>query len=394
MVQYIPPPNPRELLPPLLACLPTAFVSPKPPPAFLPLLTPILKQRVHLHTTSGPTSDSWLKLLSWDAERASKLPDVVQDIQLEPHPVSGEIELEDVENIQYRRLDPETLHTRLDLDQFGLLPLYLWCSGDGQGNDAGWKLAELRSREDKEDGTEWFDSIEEANERSGPVRSITHTNGANGTNGTNGQGTAEPEAEAEEDDDDYWASYDQAPSQTPMKRSPAPAETKAPQVPSNTELEYFARYMSEVQPALDPHDPSEETMGPGESTLNGDTIVPSTRAVQHEPIETSNLGPSGYDSSLPPPPTNGTNGTAREVDDSTDAIRQPRPSSSSSANSIERLERKAENFSHAEVGIKQHISTDIKSLFRLARSAGIERAEFDRIIKTELEMLGMMDLDE
>jgi hypothetical protein len=394
MVVYIPPPNPRELLPPLLACLPTAFVSSKPPPAFLPLLTPILKQRVHLHTSSGPTSDSWLKLLSWDAERANKLPDVIQDIQLEPHPVSGEIELEDVENIQYRRLDPETLHSRFDLVEFGLLPIYLWCLGDGQGNDGGWRLAELRSREDKEDGTEWFDSIEEANERSGPVRAVAATNGGSATTGANGHGVA-PQEQAEEDDDDYWASYDQAPSQTPMKRSPAPQEVKAPQVPSNTELEYFARYMSEVQPALDPHDPSEEAMAPGESTLNGDTIVPSTRTFQYEPIETTNLGPSGYDSSFPAPaPLNGTNGTARQVDGPSEDMQHPRPTSSGSTNSIERLERKAENFSHAEVGIKQHISTDIKSLFRLARSAGIETAEFERIVKTELEMLAMMDLDE
>jgi hypothetical protein len=45
------------------------------------------------------------------------------------------------------------------------------------------------------------------------------------------------------------------------------------------------------------------------------------------------------------------------------------------------------------VGIKQHISTDIKSLYRLAKSGGIERAEFERIVKTELDMLAMMDLE-
>jgi len=392
-MQYIPPPNPRELLPPLLACLPTAFVAPKPPPALLPLLTPILEQRVHLHTASGPTSDSWLKLLSWDAERASKLPGIVEDIQLEPHPVSGEIELEDVEKIQYRRLDPETLHSRLELGEFGLLPLYLWCTGDGQGNDEGWKLAELRSLEDHDDGTEWFESIEEANEHSmgAQTRSTPLTEGVNGTNGSNGNsnsnGVKEQKSKAEDDDDDYWASYDQTPQagQTPMKRSPAPPQTSTAQAPSSSELEYFARYMSEVQPAMDPHDPEEEGMAPGESTLNGNAIIPSTRSPQHEPAETTNLGPSGYDSSLPPPQQNGA---------SLEGMAHPRPSSSSSARSVERLEQNAVKLSHAEVGIKQHISTDVKSLFRLARSAGIERTEFERIVKTELEMLTMMDLDE
>ena len=46
------------------------------------------------------------------------------------------------------------------------------------------------------------------------------------------------------------------------------------------------------------------------------------------------------------------------------------------------------------MGIKQHISTDIKSLYRLARSAGIDREEFERIVKTELDVIGFMDNDD
>ena len=45
----------------------------------------------------------------------------------------------------------------------------------------------------------------------------------------------------------------------------------------------------------------------------------------------------------------------------------------------------------AQFGIKQHISTDIKSLFRLAKSAGMDRGEFERIVRTELEVLGLME---
>jgi len=74
-------------------------------------------------------------------------------------------------------------------------------------------------------------------------------------------------------------------------------------------------------------------------------------------------------------------------------LHSPRPSSSRSAGSIERLEHKANTHSQAEVGIKQHISTDIKSLYRLARSAGIERDEFERIVKTELDCLSLMELE-
>jgi hypothetical protein len=220
----------------------------------------------------------------------------------------------------------------------------------------------------------------------------------------------EPAQEEDVDDDSYWAAYDRTPGQTPQqKRSPAPMTSGRTQIgPTQSELDYFARYASEVQPALDAHDPDEEIPAAGESTLKGNTLD-YTRAPQTEPLETSNIGPGGYDSSLPPayPPngTNGTNGIGNVGNDSpqrTDAIEQrgyaelshPRPSSSASTNSVERLERKAENYSQAEIAIKQHISTDIKSLFRLAKASGIDRQEFERIIQRELEVLPLLEQED
>ena len=46
----------------------------------------------------------------------------------------------------------------------------------------------------------------------------------------------------------------------------------------------------------------------------------------------------------------------------------------------------------AEAGIKRHIGMEIKSLFRLAQGVGIERREFERMVKTELELLGLVEL--
>ncbi|KAF2806838.1 uncharacterized protein BDZ99DRAFT_465610 [Mytilinidion resinicola] len=401
MIQHLSPPAPRDLLPPLLACLPTAFASSKPPPALLPLLSPILRQRVQLLS-----SESWLPLLCWDAHAASKLPGIVEEIQLEPHPVSGEIELRDPEAILYRRLDPETLHVRLVLDEFKLLPTYLWCTGD----DKGWRLAELRGIEDGEDGARWFESIAEANEDAGPsfTRKAPQANGT-----TNGHHTASAPAQtqgndAEDDDDDYWASYDRTPGGvTPaQKRSPAPPPASSRvQLPSQSELaelEYFARYAAEVQPALDAHDPDEEGLVAGESTLKGGEFSgaarPPPREPETEPAETTNPGPRGYDSSFPPPYT--ANGIALEHAehenpwDEGSALNHPRPASAGSSSSVERLEREAEASTQAEMAIKQHISTDMKSLFRLARAAGIEREEFERIIKRELEVLPLLERDE
>lgn len=383
MVQTISKPDPRELLPPLLACLPTAFASPRPPPALLPLLTPILRQRVHLLSAGSSTSDSWLPLLCWDRQTASKLPATVERIQIEPHPVSGEVEIEDVEDIQYRRLDAETLHCRFHVQEFDLLPIYLWCMGDAQAGGNGWRLAELKTLNDKNDGSDWHDSMQEADES---VSRIGHPpiNGANGN--------AEEKVELDEDDSAYWAAYDRTPGRTPQKRSPAPLHkpSSSVQMPSASELEYFARYMAEVQPAMDPHDPSEQGMAPGESTLNGNTFTAGAREVHDESVETK-PDLNGHDSSVPHE-LELTNGTVFSVERD-DAILHPRPSSSSSTKSVDHLEQQAASHSQAEVGIKQHISTDIKSLYRLAKSAGIDRAEFERIVKTELDMLALMDLE-
>ncbi|KAF2850669.1 hypothetical protein T440DRAFT_81868 [Plenodomus tracheiphilus IPT5] len=397
--QIIPRPDSRELLPPLLACLSTATASKQVPPGLLPLLSPILRQRVQLLSS---TSTEWLSLLCWDKEVASRLPRIIEKITVEPHPSSGEIEVEEPDRLLYRRSDPETLHTRLVLGEFALVPTYLWCTNQEGGSQ--WLLAELRGTADEDDGTEWFEDLSEANEagfRRKPVR----------TNSATSRQVAprlepEPAAQEAEDEDDgsYWAAYDQTPAQTPaLKRSPAPgASSRTPAGPSQSELEYFARYASEVQPALDAHDPDEENPATGQSTLNGNALN-YTRQSQTEPLETSNLGPNGYDSSLPPTSTFGTitsnglygNDSAVAMEGveagNRDALNHPRPSSSASTNSVERLERKAEFHSQAELAIKQHISTDIKSLFRLAKASGIDREEFERIVQRELEVLPMLE---
>lgn len=389
--QIIPPPNSRELLPPLLACLSVSGKAKEAPPGLLPLVSPILRQRLQLVAT-----DDWLSLLCWDKDVAARLPSVIEKIQVEPHPASGEIEVEEPDQILYRRSDPETLHARLVLGELGVIPAYLWCTG-GEGGSR-WLLAELRGTTDADDGTDWFQSLGEANE-AGFRRKTSKSNDHPTTQIPQ---YVEPQDDNDDDDDgSYWAAYDQTPNiRTPaQKRSPAPQTNGRTQVgPTQSELEYFARYASEVQPALDAHDPDEESPAAGESTLSGNALN-YTRVPQFEPLETSNLGPNGYDSSLPPSYVNETGVQSKtahieSVDDAQNAaLNHPRPSSSTSSRSIERLEREAANHSQAELAIKQHISTDIKSLFRLARASGIDREEFERIIQRELEVLPLLERD-
>lgn len=411
----IPLPDPRDILPPLLACLSTANALSQPPPALLPLLSPILRQRLQLLA-----SDDWLSLLCWEKAAASRLTDIVKNIHVEPHPASGEIEVEDPDKTQFRRSDPETLHARLFLSEFAILPTYLWCTG-GDGGD-GWKLSELRGIQDSDDGTQWFPTISEAND-AGFRRTSTKMNGTPNSIPTTAVSQPEPQPVQDEDEDDgsYWAAYDRTPGQTPMqKRSPAPPSNPRVQIgPTNDELAYFERYAQEVQPALDAHDPDEEDPATGESTLNGNALN-IQRSIQAEPLETTNLGPYGYDSSLPPTSfshPNGSNDIRKDsLGDNDDddkpehienlepasatsdldryaALNHPRPASSASSDSVSRLEREAETHSQAELAIKQHISTDLKSLFRLARTAGIDREEFERIVRRELEVLPLLEQD-
>lgn len=372
-MQLPPVPEPRDLLPPLLACLPTTFVSPHPPPALLPLLAPTLRQRLTYLSSSSGSEDGWVRLLGWDAEQATKLPSLVEHLDLEPHPVSGEVEIDDVRAIKYRRLDDETLQARLEVDQFELLPVYVWCESDEHGQTGpGWKLTELKSLDDIEDGSQWFDEIASANAASSqplhPVRqpSVSQVKDA--------------------DDDDYWAAYDREPGQTP-----APEQTMTAQAQrssATTDDDYYARYGSEVQPALDAHDPDEEA--PTQDTINvvrGRSIPPQDDDRPDWQRALYPHAPKAHDSAV-------ANSLAHSLHSE---LNMPRPiSPASSARSVERLEEQAaamsdDSNSQVELGIKQHISTEIKSLFRLAKTAGMSRKSFEALVKRELNVLSMLD---
>jgi len=376
MVELIPPPEPHNLLPPLLACLPTAFASRQPPPALLSLLSPILRQRLTLISpTSSSNTDNWLRLLCWDNEKAGRLKDVVENGIYEPHPVSGEIEVGDVGTIKYKRFDQETLRSQVPLPDWSLTAIYLWCAGEEAGNN--WKLAELLPYEgDTVLDDSWSMSISDANESSHErimSEALRDAEAADRKVSVGG-------------DDDYWAMYDRTPAnRTPaVKRSPA-LNTEAPIFRSRFGSEdYYAQY-GDVQPAMDNHDPDEQVEDPRHSSLNGNALeaVLSQRSEQH--------------TSEPDPPAYQALGEERDLDGDAVIVNQPRPTSPGSvtaSDTIERLERTADRQAASEVGIRQHISTSMKSMFRLAKSAGMDREEFERMINRELETLSLLDNDD
>ena len=378
MVQNVQALEPRDLLPPLLACLSTACASSRPPPSLLPLLSPILRQRVRLLSLTSSDSDAWLPLLCWDPTQASKVAEIVENVTIEPHPVSGEFEYGD-QGVQYRRIDQEDLHAKVVLPDLGITVIYLWCHGDEEDGGTGWRVSELNpifSTPAAGPG-HWWNMISEAEAEFNKAMSI-RTRGSETTLMPNGVTRGQNEGEEVPDDDDYWAQYDNTPGRTPaMNHSPAPVGEQNVNGHGSavSEAEYYAQY-AHVQPAMDNHDPSEEQADIGASSLNGEVLTASTAMASgqtNDSIAGSVLGGHSFANS----------------------IIHTRPSSpSSTSDTVARLESSAVSQSHAEIAIQQHISTSLKSLFRLARGTGIEREEFERLVRTELDTLSLITEDD
>ncbi|KAL8829290.1 MAG: hypothetical protein Q9191_002099 [Dirinaria sp. TL-2023a] len=383
MASLIPPPNLQHLLPPLLACLPTGTASPRPPPALLPLLSPILQQRVQLLSATAETpTESWLPLLCWDQGPAQKLCSVVASEAFELHPVSGEIEFDELEPAQYRKLDEETLQAEAIVHDLGLVVVYVWCHGDQEGTADGWKVSEVSPIDPKSEHMtgDWWPSIGMAHERAGygtQSRQAQHNSGVNGemVNGTSSE-------EVKGDDDDYWARYDRTPGRTPaIDRPPRLGGDDSPASEGNAaEAAYFDQY-SQVQPEMDNDDPSQDRETVGASSLNGNILGSINEA------RAGGTQPEGLAATMPLQPT---------------ALQAPdagtiRPSTGSSSTYMEGMpseEDSAKPQTNAELAIRQHVSTSVKSLFRLCRSAGIDRPEFEELIQTELQTLSMLSEDD
>lgn len=340
------------------------------------------------------TKEPWLSLLCYDHTKASKLEQVARNGRLELHPVSGEVEVDwetEIE-IHFKRVDEETLQALATLPELELNIRLVWCVGDQGGGGDGWRIGEV-SVLDKTDVSECGqESIAEAEEKYKlkVAQSTTQRNGdllsTNSSRSRVGQA-----AEEEEDDDDYWQQYDNTSAQTPaVKCSPAPNSRQTSSTTQGDEDSYYEQY-AQVQPAMDNDDPDEAHQnGDVETSLGKDEI---TSELRHNLDHHDEFGDASRawseDMGQPPPYLDGT----------ASKLAQPRLGSStgsSGEDTVARLERTAAVHTvqaQAEMGVKQHIGTSVKSLYRLARVAGIETEEFERLVRTELDCLGLMEED-
>jgi len=371
------PPDIQQTIGPLIPSLRAAAVSLRPSESVLPLLTPILRQRVQLLSFNS-SNDPWIRLLCYDPSKVPSLTEIAQSEQLEPHPVSGEVEIDwdyDAE-IRFRRLDEETLQALVALTGLRLAIRLLYCTGDGEGNS--WKVGEV-TVVDTPSPFSAFGGVSTIDEAERQFRESKQPK------------AAPAPVQDDEDDDDYWARYDATPgTKTPAaKRSPAPRSVGM-QTWDPSEDDYFARY-NDVQPALDNHDPEEANIEIS-PPLGLASTAPDNNVARdgNDEVEVEENGIQGSWMLTEPPRSSS---PLRECGDGPKLVHPyPRPASSTGSNaSVEKLEAVAARQEQNDFGVKQHISRSIKSLFMLSRSSGIDREEFERLIKTELDMLGLME---
>ncbi|RKF78111.1 hypothetical protein GcM3_067013 [Golovinomyces cichoracearum] len=380
-------PKRQMLLMPLLASLPAAAISSEPPTALLPVLSPILRQRVQILSTS---SEPWLSLLCYDDTIVPELETIAKSSMLELHPVSGlaEIDLESDLDIQYRYTDSETLEALASLYQLGLTIKLIWCTNDTAGADAGdgWRIREVGIC--TADSMDWGSkslSMAVDKFKSNKIRNFDSNNIKNAKESF-------PRSEIdeeEEDDDNYWAQYDHVPGQTPKQvpTNTQPAQNNQSLNPADSEEEYYANY-DMVQPAMENHDPDENI---NYSIVNGNTMpqyVPENSSVIElsSSSQLQNVNEAWFDGSI----------------ESSVLITKnllPHPSVKfdtkfTDSNPMTNSERQGPSSATTENAIKTHIGATMKSLHRLARAAGIEMEEFDRVVRNQLDLMSMTSVDD
>ncbi|KAH7022815.1 hypothetical protein EDB80DRAFT_878338 [Ilyonectria destructans] len=395
MASHIPSPNPGELLAPFLPALPAASMSTQPAIGILPLLSPILRQRVNFLSSSS--TEPWLRLLCYDTAKAAKLAEIAQGGSLEPHPVSGEVEVDwdyDAE-IRFRRVDQETIQALVVLDNLGLAFQLLHCVGDKEGGGDGWRVGEVTVADKPSPFSQFggFSSLAEAERQFGESQAKKAAPQVNGT-GNHTLHVPGDDHGDDDDDDDYWARYDATPARSPaQKQSPAPPSMSTSQaggqLSASAEDDYYAQY-DDVQPAMDPHDPDEAAEQAHIAPPLGLSQVKT-----HESPEATELNETQGAWTLAELEKTDSNPNSGGDDaDRLSALVHPRPASSASSNgsqTVAKLEATADKQEQNEFGVKQHVSRSIRSLYFLARSSGINRDEFERLIHTELDVLGMME---
>ncbi|KAJ6258685.1 hypothetical protein Dda_6734 [Drechslerella dactyloides] len=404
MVLSIPPPSLADLLPAFLSHIPASFASPRPPPSLPPHLTPLTRSRLtHLAFSSSGSDSSWLSLLTWSSDPADgqALHDhlVAQDyFFLHQAPSPGTFQCRG-----YRRLDAETLQALVSVPEIELLVVYQFVENDVAASGAegvienSWKVHDIRLSDDEDvllRAGSWHDSIDAAEES---FRSSTYAPTTRFTAPLDTSFQREMAVD-DDDDDDYWGRYDDEdtestagdhgaapPPTTSQQQSPVQLAASLlarrvldpqPADDNGDEDAYFAQYAS-VQPVLDSHPTDPPTVTTATAT--------ATKLIdRRDSLSTTHTAATDREeptSTLSTPLTAFTHPSAHI---------SPLQSKAATAD-VSALERAAEVHTQAEVAIRQHVSTSVKSLWRLWRAGGLDADDFARVVEREVEVLRLVE---
>jgi hypothetical protein len=294
---------------------------------------------------------------------------------------------------RFRRLDSETLQALVALGELGIAFQLVYCVNDAEGGGDGWRVGEVTVTEKPSPFSQFggVGSIAEADRQFKEKKQAA----APAVKASSAAGNCEPsiamDHEDDDEDDGYWDRYDATPARTPAhNRSPAPPSAAnggaAPPAASfqTDDDDYFAQY-DDVQPAMDNHDPDEAAQ---QAQLD-----PPPRGLGIGSTNNNNATTEAQQQ-IPSAEHRGSWVAVTEGDVSNSTIAHPRPESSASSNgsrTVAKLEATAGMQEQTEFGVKQHVSRSIRSLFQLSKSMGMEREEFEQLVKTELELLGLVE---
>ncbi|CAF9921065.1 MAG: hypothetical protein GOMPHAMPRED_002218 [Gomphillus americanus] len=361
MALQFPSPDVDKLLLPFLNCLPLAFENPQPPPMLLPLLSPVLRQRIRIHSDEYEIwTASWIPFLCWDSVEAEELVSIAQhDISSDKNRILGKLEFGELERASYRKLDEETLQARTRVSELSIAISCTWCTNDTEGGEDGWRISNVGPHRSysNDDSSSWYPTIDAAYQMYEKDHTQVNQLAANEMHSANGNAHASDGLDDEDtDEDSYWSRYDQRQLESPFGAA-VPGQAGIGNLDINEEEDYYNRYDT-VQPEIDANDPAEDTTAIGKSSLPGNLLIQQQRQ-------------------------------APEATENKDLV-HIRPSSSSSS-TVPHLEQFAQHQSQAEIAIQQHISSTIKSLYRLTKGAGIDVADFKRLVENEMECLSLME---
>ncbi|CCU80810.1 unnamed protein product [Blumeria hordei] len=379
-------PRLEDLLVPLLTSLSVAALSRTPPTTLLPLLSPILRQRVHVLSSSG--SDPWLPLLCYDEKIAAKLEDLALSAEMEPHPISGQVEVdwESEAETRFRRIDTETLVALVSIPKLSLLVKLVWCTNDPPGLDGpdGWRIGEVRAGEPVD--YTWGKSSLSRAEEEFQLKYIQHLESQQEDSNVGIPLAPELEDGNQEDECTYWAQYDKTPTKTSAASISQPPEAFKSDSSLDCGDDEFYKLYSSVQPALDNHDPDEAIANNLPGGSRGPEQITNLPAPSRPKFSTTSQNDhegriNGQTHS--PPPFGNPYYSHMRPDTSHNLSTRQITSKDRSDSQLKPL---------GETAITDYIRVSVKNMYSLACATGLDREGFEQILLTEMKALQLMSV--